>query len=119
MFRLRNRTVLAALPSTRQQSPPAAPEALPHVTAFPVQCCLPQLCANNTKLFSNLLGIYLSLSQADTGKNLVTLPYTTATATLRSDETIWLEPEVIFSGPRHGTVTAQLPQVTAATTVSP
>ncbi|KFO07065.1 Retinoid isomerohydrolase, partial [Balearica regulorum gibbericeps] len=50
-----------------------------------------------------------SLSQADTGKNLVTLPYTTATATLRSDEkatlrsdeTIWLEPEVIFSGPRH------------------
>ncbi|KFQ79873.1 Retinoid isomerohydrolase, partial [Phaethon lepturus] len=42
-----------------------------------------------------------SLFQSDTGKNLVTLPYTTATATLRSDETIWLEPEVIFSGPRH------------------
>ncbi|CAN8217140.1 unnamed protein product [Coccothraustes coccothraustes] len=43
----------------------------------------------------------LSIDKADTGKNLVTLPYTTATATLRSDETIWLEPEVIFSGPRH------------------
>ncbi|XP_027746855.1 uncharacterized protein LOC114061042 isoform X4 [Empidonax traillii] len=45
----------------------------------------------------------LNIDKADTGKNLVTLPYTTATATLRSDETIWLEPEVIFSGPRHGT----------------
>ncbi|NXP69515.1 RPE65 isomerohydrolase, partial [Ramphastos sulfuratus] len=44
----------------------------------------------------------LNIDKADTGKNLVTLPYTTATATLRSDETIWLEPEVIFSGPRHG-----------------
>ncbi|XP_027746856.1 retinoid isomerohydrolase isoform X5 [Empidonax traillii] len=43
----------------------------------------------------------LNIDKADTGKNLVTLPYTTATATLRSDETIWLEPEVIFSGPRH------------------
>ncbi|KAJ8791180.1 hypothetical protein J1605_020743 [Eschrichtius robustus] len=37
---------------------------------------------------------------ADTGKNLVTLPNTTATAILCSDETIWLEPEVLFSGPR-------------------
>uniref|UniRef100_A0A8C2TRJ4 Retinoid isomerohydrolase n=1 Tax=Coturnix japonica TaxID=93934 RepID=A0A8C2TRJ4_COTJA len=43
----------------------------------------------------------LRIDKADTGKNLVTLPYTTATATLRSDETVWLEPEVIFSGPRH------------------
>ncbi|XP_027507359.1 DEP domain-containing protein 1A isoform X3 [Corapipo altera] len=43
----------------------------------------------------------LNIDKADTGKNLVTLPYTTATATLHSDETIWLEPEVIFSGPRH------------------
>ncbi|XP_031410744.1 retinoid isomerohydrolase isoform X3 [Meleagris gallopavo] len=48
----------------------------------------------------------LRIDKADTGKNLVTLPYTTATATLRSDETIWLEPEVIFSGPRHGKMTA-------------
>ncbi|XP_045147677.1 retinoid isomerohydrolase [Echinops telfairi] len=39
-------------------------------------------------------------SQADTGKNLVTLPNTTATAILCSDETIWLEPEVLFAGPR-------------------
>ncbi|KAK1339911.1 hypothetical protein QTO34_018472 [Cnephaeus nilssonii] len=37
---------------------------------------------------------------ADTGKNLVTLPNTTATAILCSDETIWLEPEVLFAGPR-------------------
>ncbi|XP_074953412.1 LOW QUALITY PROTEIN: retinoid isomerohydrolase [Phalacrocorax aristotelis] len=43
----------------------------------------------------------LNIDKSDTGKNLVTLPYTTATATLCSDETIWLEPEVIFSGPRH------------------
>uniref|UniRef100_A0A8C1C5F5 Retinoid isomerohydrolase n=2 Tax=Cyprinus carpio TaxID=7962 RepID=A0A8C1C5F5_CYPCA len=34
------------------------------------------------------------------GKNLVCLPYTTATATMRADGTIWLEPEVLFSGPR-------------------
>lgn len=60
---------------------------------------------DSEKCFSISLG-YFCLSQADTGKNLVTLPYTTATATLRSDETIWLEPEVIFSGPRHGKVKA-------------
>nr|XP_055196830.1 retinoid isomerohydrolase isoform X2 [Nyctereutes procyonoides] len=42
----------------------------------------------------------LNIDKADTGKNLVTLPNTTATATLCSDETIWLEPEVLFSGPR-------------------
>uniref|UniRef100_A0A3Q2QHK0 Retinoid isomerohydrolase RPE65 b n=1 Tax=Fundulus heteroclitus TaxID=8078 RepID=A0A3Q2QHK0_FUNHE len=34
------------------------------------------------------------------GKNLVSLPYTTATAVLHSDGTVWLEPEVLFSGPR-------------------
>uniref|UniRef100_A0AAR2JXY5 Retinoid isomerohydrolase n=1 Tax=Pygocentrus nattereri TaxID=42514 RepID=A0AAR2JXY5_PYGNA len=34
------------------------------------------------------------------GKNLISLPYTTATATMREDGTIWLEPEVLFSGPR-------------------
>ncbi|XP_053105067.1 retinoid isomerohydrolase isoform X1 [Hemicordylus capensis] len=42
----------------------------------------------------------LNIEKADTGKNLITLPNTTATAVLHSDETIWLEPEVIFSGPR-------------------
>ncbi|XP_006501228.1 retinoid isomerohydrolase isoform X1 [Mus musculus] len=42
----------------------------------------------------------LTIDKVDTGRNLVTLPHTTATATLRSDETIWLEPEVLFSGPR-------------------
>ncbi|XP_056388738.1 retinoid isomerohydrolase [Hyla sarda] len=42
----------------------------------------------------------LDIQKGDTGKNLVTLNYTTATATMRSDETIWLEPEVLFSGPR-------------------
>lgn len=84
-----------------------------------LRLCLPcsvlfatDLC-KQIKNFLQSLG-YFSLSQADTGKNLVTLPYTTATATLRSDETIWLEPEVIFSGPRHGTMTPQLPQITAA-----
>uniref|UniRef100_A0A8C2E2K2 Retinoid isomerohydrolase RPE65 n=1 Tax=Cyprinus carpio TaxID=7962 RepID=A0A8C2E2K2_CYPCA len=34
------------------------------------------------------------------GKNLVSLPYTTATAVMCSDGTVWLEPEVLFSGPR-------------------
>uniref|UniRef100_A0AAY3ZV45 Retinoid isomerohydrolase n=1 Tax=Denticeps clupeoides TaxID=299321 RepID=A0AAY3ZV45_9TELE len=34
------------------------------------------------------------------GKNLVSLPYTTATAVMGADDTIWLEPEVLFSGPR-------------------
>ncbi|XP_071474846.1 retinoid isomerohydrolase isoform X2 [Callospermophilus lateralis] len=42
----------------------------------------------------------LNIDKADTGKNLITLPNTTATAILCSDETIWLEPEVLFSGPR-------------------
>uniref|UniRef100_A0A7N6AFJ9 Retinoid isomerohydrolase RPE65 n=1 Tax=Anabas testudineus TaxID=64144 RepID=A0A7N6AFJ9_ANATE len=37
---------------------------------------------------------------SDQGKNLVSLSYTTATAVLHSDGTIWLEPEVLFSGPR-------------------
>lgn len=40
--------------------------------------------------------------QEDQGKNLVSLSYTTATAVLHSDGTIWLEPEVLFSGPRQG-----------------
>lgn len=40
--------------------------------------------------------------QEEQGKNLVSLSYTTATAVLCSDGTIWLEPEVLFSGPRQG-----------------
>lgn len=43
--------------------------------------------------------LYLQEKQ---GKNLISLPYTTATAVMRSDGTIWLEPEVLFSGPRQG-----------------
>ncbi|XP_003977539.1 retinal Mueller cells isomerohydrolase [Takifugu rubripes] len=43
----------------------------------------------------------LDIHREDMGKNLVSLSYTTATAVLRSDGTIWLEPEVLFSGPRH------------------
>ncbi|XP_043941540.1 retinoid isomerohydrolase isoform X2 [Protopterus annectens] len=42
----------------------------------------------------------LNISKEDVGKNIITLPYTTATAILRSDGSIWLEPEVLFSGPR-------------------
>uniref|UniRef100_A0A8C9YM27 Retinoid isomerohydrolase RPE65 b n=1 Tax=Sander lucioperca TaxID=283035 RepID=A0A8C9YM27_SANLU len=42
----------------------------------------------------------LDIHREDQGKNLVSLPYTTATAVLHSDGTIWLEPEVLFSGPR-------------------
>ncbi|XP_043855746.1 retinoid isomerohydrolase isoform X5 [Dromiciops gliroides] len=42
----------------------------------------------------------LTINKADTGKNLVSLPNTTAAAILCSDETVWLEPEVLFSGPR-------------------
>ncbi|MFT7808890.1 retinoid isomerohydrolase [Arapaima gigas] len=38
--------------------------------------------------------------QTAQGKNLISLPYTTATAVLRRDGTIWLEPEVLFSSPR-------------------
>lgn len=75
--------------------------------SFTRLCCtlLASMQVHSELCFSICLGC-CSLSQADTGKNLVTLPYTTATATLRSDETIWLEPEVIFSGPRHGKMTA-------------
>uniref|UniRef100_A0A7N6BTK1 Retinoid isomerohydrolase RPE65 n=1 Tax=Anabas testudineus TaxID=64144 RepID=A0A7N6BTK1_ANATE len=42
----------------------------------------------------------LDIHREDQGKNLVSLSYTTATAVLHSDGTIWLEPEVLFSGPR-------------------
>ncbi|XP_078114526.1 retinal Mueller cells isomerohydrolase-like isoform X1 [Sander vitreus] len=42
----------------------------------------------------------LDIHREEQGKNLVSLPYTTATAVLHSDGTIWLEPEVLFSGPR-------------------
>ncbi|KAM8874064.1 retinal Mueller cells isomerohydrolase-like [Spinachia spinachia] len=42
----------------------------------------------------------LDIHREAQGKNLVSLSYTTATAALRSDGTIWLEPEVLFSGPR-------------------
>ncbi|XP_034035342.1 retinal Mueller cells isomerohydrolase-like isoform X2 [Thalassophryne amazonica] len=42
----------------------------------------------------------LHIHGEELGKNLVTLSYTTATAALRSDGTIWLEPEVLFSSPR-------------------
>ncbi|XP_030640344.1 retinal Mueller cells isomerohydrolase [Chanos chanos] len=42
----------------------------------------------------------LDVNREEQGKNLVALPYTTATAVMRSDGTVWLEPEVLFSGPR-------------------
>ncbi|XP_018582330.2 retinal Mueller cells isomerohydrolase-like isoform X2 [Scleropages formosus] len=42
----------------------------------------------------------LTVDKKAKGKNLVSLTYTTAIAVLRSDGTIWLEPEVLFSGPR-------------------
>ncbi|XP_049587997.1 retinal Mueller cells isomerohydrolase isoform X2 [Syngnathus scovelli] len=42
----------------------------------------------------------LDLHIEEQGKNLVSLPYTTATAALRSDGTVWLEPEVLFSKAR-------------------
>ncbi|XP_062250758.1 retinal Mueller cells isomerohydrolase-like [Platichthys flesus] len=44
----------------------------------------------------------LDLHTEEQGKNLVSLSYTTATAVLNSDGTIWLEPEVLFSVPRLG-----------------
>ncbi|XP_016119902.1 retinoid isomerohydrolase-like, partial [Sinocyclocheilus grahami] len=48
----------------------------------------------------NCMGKGASSVLEEQGKNLVCLPYTTATATMRADGTIWLEPEVLFSGPR-------------------
>ncbi|XP_036433952.1 retinal Mueller cells isomerohydrolase [Colossoma macropomum] len=42
----------------------------------------------------------LDIYREEPGKNLISLPYTTATAVMRSDGTIWLEPEVLFSGPQ-------------------
>ncbi|XP_027146349.1 retinal Mueller cells isomerohydrolase [Larimichthys crocea] len=42
----------------------------------------------------------LDIHREEQGKNLVSLSYTTATAVLNSDGTIWLEPEVLFSAPR-------------------
>ncbi|KAJ0012258.1 hypothetical protein NQD34_013233 [Periophthalmus magnuspinnatus] len=44
--------------------------------------------------------IPLDVHKEEQGKNLVSLPYTTATATMHADGMIWLEPEVLFSGPR-------------------
>uniref|UniRef100_A0A8C7JRU2 Retinoid isomerohydrolase n=1 Tax=Oncorhynchus kisutch TaxID=8019 RepID=A0A8C7JRU2_ONCKI len=44
--------------------------------------------------------IPLDIHREEQGKNLICLPYTTATAVMRTDGTIWLEPEVLFSGPR-------------------
>ncbi|XP_066548582.1 retinoid isomerohydrolase [Amia ocellicauda] len=42
----------------------------------------------------------LDVNREEQGKNLISLPYTTATATMWSDGTVWLEPEILFSGPR-------------------
>ncbi|KAG5847987.1 hypothetical protein ANANG_G00132090 [Anguilla anguilla] len=42
----------------------------------------------------------MDVHREEQGKNLISLPYTTATAVMRSDGTVWLEPEVLFSGPR-------------------
>lgn len=42
----------------------------------------------------------LDLHREEQGKNLISLSYTTATAVLRSDGTVWLEPEILFSKPR-------------------
>ncbi|XP_068175275.1 retinal Mueller cells isomerohydrolase-like [Antennarius striatus] len=42
----------------------------------------------------------LDTHREEQGKNLVSLSYTTATAVLHSDGTVWLEPEVLFSGSR-------------------
>lgn len=47
----------------------------------------------------------MDLMQEEQGKNLVSLPYTTATAVMHADGMIWLEPEVLFSGPRQGSNT--------------
>ncbi|KAM9719083.1 retinoid isomerohydrolase [Menidia menidia] len=44
--------------------------------------------------------IPLDVHKEEQGKNLVSLPYTTATATMHSDGMVFLEPEVLFSGPR-------------------
>uniref|UniRef100_A0A3Q3WUK2 Retinoid isomerohydrolase n=1 Tax=Mola mola TaxID=94237 RepID=A0A3Q3WUK2_MOLML len=44
--------------------------------------------------------IPLDVHKEEQGKNLVSLPYTTATAVMHADGMIWLEPEVLFSGPR-------------------
>ncbi|XP_062308585.1 retinal Mueller cells isomerohydrolase-like isoform X1 [Osmerus eperlanus] len=42
----------------------------------------------------------LDIHKEEQGMNLVSLPDTTATAVLRRDGTVWLEPEILFSGPR-------------------
>merc|ERR1712212_1008953 len=44
--------------------------------------------------------IPLDIHKEEQGKNLISLPYTTATAVMHSDGHIFLEPEVLFSGPR-------------------
>ncbi len=54
-------------------------------------------------MWGNSFIVHTDVLQEEQGKNLVSLPYTTATATMRADGTIWLEPEVLFSGPRQGT----------------
>uniref|UniRef100_A0A4W3GF06 Retinoid isomerohydrolase n=1 Tax=Callorhinchus milii TaxID=7868 RepID=A0A4W3GF06_CALMI len=42
----------------------------------------------------------LDINTVEHGKNLISLNTTTATATVRSDGTVWLEPEILYSGPR-------------------
>uniref|UniRef100_A0A665TFV3 Retinoid isomerohydrolase RPE65 b n=1 Tax=Echeneis naucrates TaxID=173247 RepID=A0A665TFV3_ECHNA len=42
----------------------------------------------------------LDIHREEQGRNLVSLSYTTATAVLHRDGTIWLEPEVLYSCPR-------------------
>uniref|UniRef100_A0A4W4EMB4 Retinoid isomerohydrolase RPE65 n=1 Tax=Electrophorus electricus TaxID=8005 RepID=A0A4W4EMB4_ELEEL len=42
----------------------------------------------------------LDIYREEPGKNMISLPYTTATAVMGSEGTVWLEPEVLFSAPR-------------------
>uniref|UniRef100_A0A8C5G054 Retinoid isomerohydrolase n=1 Tax=Gouania willdenowi TaxID=441366 RepID=A0A8C5G054_GOUWI len=55
--------------------------------------------------------IPLDVHKEEQGKNLVSLPYTTATAVMHADGMIWLEPEVLFSGPRQA---FEFPQINYA-----
>lgn len=63
---------------------------------------LPDCCRCKSLTICSLICLLLGRIQEEQGKNLVSLPYTTATAVVHADGTIWLEPEVLFSGPRQG-----------------
>lgn len=82
---------------------PGCPQGEPHVLLIRRTTKLAPADVKSHVICSHLIA---DMMQEEQGKNLVSLPYTTATAVMHADGTIWLEPEVLFSGPRQGANTS-------------